>query len=134
MHRCMISSMTGQPKILGILNITEDSFSDGGRFLAGQAALEHGKKLLADGADIIDIGPAASNPDAKPVSAQEEIRRLESVIPALLAAGASLSIDSFQSETQAWALKQFGGIREQNPLPEGRGEATHYLNDIHGFA
>ncbi len=105
------------PKILGILNITEDSFSDGGKFLAGDAALAHGRKLLADGADIIDIGPSASNPDAIPVSPRDEIRRLELVMPELNEAGASISVDSFQSETQLWALAN----------------GAAYINDIHGF-
>ena len=109
--------MTNRPTILGILNITEDSFSDGGRFLAGEAALSHGRKLLADGADVIDIGPSASNPNAVPVSPREEIRRLEHVMPQLIAAGASISVDSFQAETQVWAL-QNGAV---------------CINDIHGF-
>jgi dihydropteroate synthase type 2 len=105
-------------KILGILNITEDSFSDGGRFLAPEAALAHGLKLLADGADILDIGAASSNPDAKRIAPATEIARLQSVLPALREKGASLSIDSFEPTVQRWAL----------------GEGVEYLNDIHGFA
>ncbi|HXZ66979.1 MAG TPA: dihydropteroate synthase [Alphaproteobacteria bacterium] len=105
------------PKILGILNITEDSFSDGGKFLSGDAALAHGRKLVADGADIIDIGPSASNPDAIPVSPAEEIRRLALVMPDMIAAGARVSVDSFQGETQIWALQN----------------GAAYINDIHGF-
>jgi dihydropteroate synthase type 2 len=105
------------PKIVGILNITEDSFSDGGRFLLPEAAVAHGQKLIAEGADIIDIGASASNPDAKIVSPSQEISRLKEVMPQLTAAGARVSIDSFQSETQAWALDN----------------GAHYLNDIHGF-
>lgn len=107
-----------RPKILGILNITEDSFSDGGRYLAGDAALAHGRHLIQSGADVIDIGPSASNPDAKQVPPQEEIRRLQSVMPTLLSEGAQISVDSFQSETLVWGL----------------GAGAHYLNDIHGFA
>ncbi|MFZ1990793.1 MAG: dihydropteroate synthase [Alphaproteobacteria bacterium] len=105
------------PKILGILNITEDSFSDGRKFLSADAALAHGRKLLEDGADIIDIGPSASNPDAIPVSPKEEIRRLGFVMPELIAAGAKISVDSFQGETQIWALQN----------------GAAYINDIHGF-
>jgi dihydropteroate synthase type 2 len=105
-------------KILGILNITEDSFSDGGQFLTPAAALAKGHALLEDGADILDIGAASSNPDAKPVSPATEIERLSSVLPALKAKGASISIDSFSSEVQHWAL----------------GQGVDYLNDIHGFA
>lgn len=105
-------------KILGILNITDDSFSDGGRFLASDAALAHGAALLADGADILDIGAASSNPDAKAVTVQTEIARLSSVVPAFKAQGAGISIDSFLPEVQRWAIAQ----------------GADYLNDIHGFA
>jgi dihydropteroate synthase type 2 len=105
-------------KILGILNITEDSFSDGGQFLSPVAALVHADRLLADGADIIDIGAASSHPDAAPVSPETEIARLEAVVPPLHDTGASLSIDSFSTPVQRWALEQ----------------GVDYLNDIHGFA
>ena len=105
-------------KILGILNITSDSFSDGGKFLEAPAALAHANNLLAEGADIIDIGAASSHPDAKPVLAEIEIARLASVVPALHDLGASLSIDSFSTPVQRWALEQ----------------GVDYLNDIHGFA
>ncbi|HVZ27693.1 MAG TPA: dihydropteroate synthase, partial [Rhizomicrobium sp.] len=104
-------------KILGILNITEDSFSDGGKFLTPDAALAHAAKLLEEGADILDIGAASSNPDAKPVAAETEIARLQSLIPALKEKGASLSIDTFSPAVQRWALAQ----------------QPDYLNDIHGF-
>ena len=105
-------------KILGILNITSDSFSDGGKYLAPEAALAHADRLLADGADILDIGAASSHPDAGPVSPETEIARLAAVVPALHDLGASLSIDSFSSPVQRWALEQ----------------GVDYLNDIHGFA
>ena len=61
-------------KILGILNITEDSFSDGGKYLAPSAALAHADRLLADGADIIDIGAASSHPDAEAGAAGDRDR------------------------------------------------------------
>jgi dihydropteroate synthase type 2 len=105
-------------KIFGILNITEDSFSDGGKFLEARAALAHGEALLKDGADSLDIGAASSNPDAKPVAPETEIARLASVVPALKAKGASISVDSFVPQVQRWALAQ----------------SADYLNDIHGFA
>jgi dihydropteroate synthase type 2 len=105
-------------RILGILNITEDSFSDGGKYLAADAALAHGTALLEDGADILDIGAASSNPDAHSVSPETEIARLASVVPAFKAKGAILSIDSFMPQVQRWALAQ----------------GVDYLNDIHGFA
>lgn len=103
--------------ILGILNITEDSFSDGGRFLATEAAIAHAKKLIADGAHILDIGAAASNPKAALVSPQTEIARLAPVTAALKSTDIPLSIDTFSPEVQLWAMEQ----------------GVAYLNDIHGF-
>lgn len=105
-------------KILGILNITADSFSDGGKYLAPEAALMHASSLMEDGADILDIGAASSNPDAQAIAAEVEIARLASVVPALRARGVPLSIDSFATGVQRWALAQ----------------GVDYLNDIHGFA
>jgi dihydropteroate synthase type 2 len=105
-------------KILGILNITADSFSDGGKYLEPGAAIFHAQAMGQSGADIIDIGAASSNPDATPVDAQTEIARLAAVVPALKQKGLSLSVDSFATEVQRWSLEQ----------------DVDYLNDIHGFA
>ncbi len=110
--------MYSSPQILGILNITSDSFSDGGKYLDPAAALAHGRELIADGALVLDIGPASSHPDSAPVSPQEEIRRLETVVPVLQSEGAVVSVDTFQTETQRWALARH----------------VAYLNDIQGFA
>ena len=104
-------------KILGILNITTDSFSDGGDYLNAGAALFHAQAMAQSGADIIDIGAASSNPDSQPVAPDVEIARLAAVVPELKARGLPLSIDSFSTDVQRWALAQ--GI--------------DYLNDIHGF-
>ncbi|HEX7776700.1 MAG TPA: dihydropteroate synthase [Parvibaculum sp.] len=103
--------------IFGIVNITSDSFSDGGRFLAPDAAIAQARKLMAEGADAIDLGPASSNPDAAPVSPAEEIRRLTPVLKALTEDGIPVSVDSYQPETQGWALTQ----------------GAAYINDIRGF-
>lgn len=105
------------PTILGIVNITEDSFSDGGRFLDNAAALAQARALVAAGAQIIDLGAAASNIDAKPVAAAEEIRRLDPLLAALAADGIAVSVDSFAPEVQRFAI--------------ARGVA--FLNDIQGF-
>ncbi|MBV9548725.1 MAG: dihydropteroate synthase [Alphaproteobacteria bacterium] len=104
-------------KLLGILNITEDSFSDGGRFLDPAAAIAQAEKLMADGADAIDIGAASSNPEAKPVPPETEIMRLAAVLPVLKAKNIPVSIDSFSPTVQRFALAQ----------------RVDYLNDIHGF-
>lgn len=105
-------------KILGILNITTDSFSDGGKYLTADAALAHATSLMEDGADILDLGAASSNPDAQSVAPDVEIARLRSVISVLKEKGFPLSIDSFATPVQRWALAQ----------------SVDYLNDIHGFA
>lgn len=97
-----------RPQIFGILNITEDSFSDGGLYVSPNAALAHAQALCADGADVIDVGPASSHPDAKNVTAAQEIERLDAVWEDLQKISQthrkSLSVDSFQTETQRWAL------------------------------
>jgi len=107
-----------RPQIWGVVNLTADSFSDGGRYLDTRDALAHARRLREEGADVIDLGPASSHPDAEPVAPEEEIRRLEPVVEALLADGIPVSVDSFQSATQTWAL--------------GCGVST--LNDVRGFA
>jgi dihydropteroate synthase len=106
------------PSIFGIVNITADSFSDGGKFLNAAAAAQHALKLVKDGADVIDLGAVASNPDAEAVAPAEEIRRLAPLVTILHERKIKLSIDSFSSETQAWALTQ----------------DVAWLNDIQGFA
>ena len=88
-------------QIFGILNVTRDSFSDGGRWLEPKAAIERGRELLADGADVLDVGACSTHPDAERVSASEELRRLEPVVGELLAAGARISIDTWQPEVVA---------------------------------
>ena len=110
-------SPSTQPLIVGILNITEDSFSDGGRYLDPAAAIAQARRLVASGADIVELGGAASNVAAKPVSPEEEIRRLDPVLAVLQTERVPISIDTFQIETQRFALR--------------RGVA--YLNDIQGF-
>ena len=77
--------------IFGIVNITSDSFSDGGRYLAPDAAIAQARKLMAEGADVIDLGPASSNPDAAPVSSDTEIARIAPVLDALKADGIPVS-------------------------------------------
>jgi dihydropteroate synthase type 2 len=106
------------PCLFGIVNITEDSFSDGGRYLDPSNAITHARALVAAGAEVIDLGAAASNVDAQPVSATEEIRRLDPVITALAAKGTTISVDSFLPEVQRFAIAS----------------GVAFLNDIQGFA
>ena len=105
------------PCIFGVVNITEDSFSDGGRYLDPTAAVTHARTLAASGADVIDLGAAASNVDAKRVSPAEEVRRLDPVISALAGTGVLISVDSFTPEAQRFAIEQ----------------DVAFLNDILGF-
>ena len=105
------------PRLLGIVNITDDSFSDGGRFLDQHAAISQADNLLEAGADVIDLGAVASNPDSIRIPVRVEIERLAPVIAHLQARGALVSVDTFRPEVQTYALL--------------RGVA--FLNDIHGF-
>ncbi len=73
------------PLIMGVLNVTPDSFSDGGRFFDSVAAVEHGLRLAVEGADILDIGGQSTRPGAEPVSPEEELRRVSSVVASLAA-------------------------------------------------
>ncbi|MDE8348971.1 MAG: dihydropteroate synthase [Acidocella sp.] len=91
------------PKVMGILNITPDSFSDGGKFVDAPAAIAQGRALLAAGADILDIGGESTKPGATPVSADEEIARILPVLQAL-AHEAVISVDTRHSATMAAAL------------------------------
>jgi len=88
-------------EIFGILNVTRDSFSDGGRWLEPAAAIERGLELLEDGADVVDVGAASTHPDSEEVSAAEELRRLEPVVAALLERGARVSVDTWRPEVVA---------------------------------
>lgn len=83
-------------QILGIVNLTRDSFSDGGRYLDAECALAHARRLVADGADLVDLGAESTNPDGESVSANEEIRRLTPVAAALKRDGVAVSIDTYK--------------------------------------
>src|SRR5262249_47860620 len=91
-------------RILGIVNVTEDSFSDGGRFLDPERAVAHALALVADGADAVDLGAASSNPNAVAVAPADEQRRLAPIVAMLKRHGVAISIDSRAPETQRWAL------------------------------
>ncbi len=91
---------------MGVLNITPDSFSDGGAFIAPESALAQARRMISEGADIIDIGAESTRPygGSEPVSAEEELRRLQPVLPDVVALGVPVSIDSMKSPVVAWAL------------------------------
>lgn len=94
-----------RPRIMGIVNVTPDSFSDGGRYAAADKAVEHALQLVADGADILDIGGESTRPGAVPVSGDEELRRVIPVIERLSGtAGVPLSIDTYKPEVMHVAI------------------------------
>jgi dihydropteroate synthase type 2 len=103
--------------VFGILNVTRDSFSDGGRFLEPAAALAHAEALLAAGADVIDVGAESTQPDAEDVPADVELARLLPVVDALVARGAQVSVDTSKPEVMTAVAARGAG----------------WLNDVAGF-
>ncbi|HLH90398.1 MAG TPA: dihydropteroate synthase [Xanthobacteraceae bacterium] len=105
-----------KPAVMGILNVTPDSFSDGGRFFDPAAAIDHARAMIAEGADILDIGAESTRPygGQRPVDAREERRRLEPVLSAVCALGVPVSIDTMKAEVARWALAQ--GARMANDV------------------
>jgi dihydropteroate synthase len=95
-----------KPVIMGILNVTPDSFSDGGRWLDEEAAVRHGREMAEQGADIIDIGGESSRPGADPVSEDEEIARISPVIRELSSLGIPISIDTTKSRVAEAAIRE----------------------------
>ncbi len=104
--------------IMGVLNYTPDSFSDGGKWNNVDAALRHMEQMVADGADIIDIGAESSRPGFTPISAAEEIDRLDGILPRLVkACPVPISVDTYKAETAAYAMQT----------------GAHIMNDIWGL-
>lgn len=93
-------------QILGIVNVTRDSFSDGGRFLRAEDATARARELAAAGADYIDLGAESTHPDSEDVSAEEEIRRLDPVIDALVRDGVAVSVDTSKPAVMRFALER----------------------------
>jgi dihydropteroate synthase len=89
---------------MGIVNVTPDSFSDGGRFVDASRAIARGRQLIEEGADLLDIGGESSRPGAEPVSAKEELHRLLPVIDALTGSGVPLSVDTTKTEVMCEAI------------------------------
>jgi dihydropteroate synthase len=89
---------------MGVVNVTPDSFSDGGQWFEPSAAIEHGRELMAQGADILDIGGESTRPGAERPTVAEELRRVLPVVAALAEAGAVVSVDTMRAEVVAQAL------------------------------
>lgn len=104
-------------RTFAILNVTRDSFSDGGRYLGAEAALGHAERLLAAGADVIDVGAESTHPDAEDVPAAEELQRLAPVVRALVARGVAVSVDTCKPEV----MRAMGAL------------GVRWWNDVDGF-
>ena len=101
----MISLATGsRPLVIGVVNVTPDSFSDGGEWFEPQDAIAHGRELLAAGADLIDVGGESTRPGAERPAVEEELRRVVPVVKALAADGAAISIDTMRASVASAAL------------------------------
>ncbi len=116
-YRLDLGGEQGRPLIMGILNVTPDSFSDGGQFYPLEFALSHAEQMIADGVDIIDVGGESSRPGVAPLPLDEELRRVMPVLYALRDCGKPLSIDTYKPEVMREAI--VAGV--------------DMVNDINGF-
>jgi dihydropteroate synthase len=109
----------GRPVVMGILNVTPDSFSDGGQFIDPMTAIDHARRMAGEGADVLDVGAESTRPygGAVPVSLEEEIARLAPVLPAVVAVGLPVSIDTIKAQVAVWALER----------------GAHIVNDVWGL-
>ena len=99
--------MVRVPTLWGVLNVTPDSFSDGGDFIDANIAISRARQMVADGASVIDVGAESTRPGAKRVSAEDEISRLTPVVTALIAEGITVSVDTMRADT-AEAMLELG--------------------------
>ena len=101
-----------RPLVMGILNVTPDSFSDGGRFIDPEVAIAHARRMQAQGADILDIGAESTRPyvGAQPVSLDDELARLTPVLGPVIQLGLPVSIDTIKAKVAAWALEHGAAI------------------------
>lgn len=94
-----------KPLIMGVVNVTPDSFSDGGEFLSVDSALQQARKLVDEGADIIDIGGESTRPGSQSVDAEEELRRISPLLDALVTEAIPISVDTSKPEVMQYAIK-----------------------------
>lgn len=110
----------GRTLVMGVVNVTPDSFSDGGTWFAPDAALAHGLALVAEGADVVDVGGESTRPGARRPSPGEELRRVLPTVAGLVAAGACVSVDTMRAEVAAAAVAE--GARLVNDVSGGRAD------------
>ena len=113
-----------QPRVMGIVNVTPDSFSDGGRHFAADAARAHCEQLLQEGADLLDIGGESTRPGALPVSAEDEWARVQPVLQHVLTLGVPISVDTYKPRVMQWALDAGADIINDVWALRWRGESV----------
>ena len=116
----MTTPSSSPPVLFGVLNVTPDSFSDGGEHLDPAVAVERGLRLVADGADLVDVGGESTRPGAQPVDPEEEARRVLPVVRGLVAAGVPVSIDTRRAAVAAAAAE--AGAAAVNDVDGGAGD------------
>ena len=112
------SHITGRAILMGVLNVTPDSFSDGGEFLAPEAAIAQARQISADGADLIDVGAESTRPGSDRVSADEQIVRLRQILPPVVESRLLVSIDTTRPPVAEFALD--AGVAIINDVSAGR--------------
>jgi dihydropteroate synthase len=130
-----------RPLIMGILNVTPDSFSDGGRFVAADAALAHAREMIAAGADAVDVGAESTRPGATPVTEAEELQRLEPILEALARLDAPLSADTSKAAVAARAaslgavmINDVWGLQHDPAMADTVAEAETAVVIVHNRA
>ena len=113
-----------RPRVMGIVNVTPDSFSDGGRHFAVGAARGHCELLLQEGADMLDIGGESTRPGAQPVSAEDEWARVQPVLQHALTLGVPISVDTYKPRVMQWALDAGADIINDVWAMRWRGESA----------
>ena len=115
-----------QPQVMGVLNVTPDSFSDGGRYVTPDAARDHARRMVAEGATIIDVGGESTRPGAAPVPEQEELRRVIPVIEAIAAeSSAVISIDTRKPAVMSAAVAAGAGMINDISALQAEGAIEH---------
>lgn len=139
MTACTAYQLPGaKPHVMGILNVTPDSFSDGGLHASAEKALAHAQMMLEEGADIIDIGAESTRPGSAAVAMEEEWARLEQIIPCVAALGLPISVDTYKAEIARRAcaagaviINDVWGLQKDPAMPEAAAETGAHVIMMH---